>query len=303
MLSRKHEPKSWFAVDFDRKKPALPLHIQSRWGWPALTLSGCRGAIVGSLIARTLVSKIWSECGGWSALHRRHRTSDSAPIPHSSGTQRWGARSINAAIIMSLQGRWHRTRQKFGKVSLSAYPVIGLLPPEALVAFLDTDRRSQTGPLLLIEISYEQVTFNWKAGKSDADHGNPYELFTWKVDTFGKNSSQHRQSDRAGSVGEFSQEWFALWFGHASSPSKRWDSQRGKLLMKLVQVREGRAVDEIVAGIFTKMSSNGLDDWVHRSVPLLKRDVEGCDAYRQLIGSKRRRVAAFGRFSWSTVRK
>ena len=36
------------------------------------------------------------------------------------------------------------------------------------------------------------------------------------------------------------------------------DSQRGKVLMKLVQVREGRAVDEVVAGIFTKMSSDGL---------------------------------------------
>jgi len=62
----------------------------------------------------------------------------------------------------------------------------------------------------LIEIGCEQITFNRKAGKSDADYSNPYELFTWKVDTFGKNSSHHRQPDQAGSVGEFSQERFPL---------------------------------------------------------------------------------------------
>ena len=118
------------------------------------------GRIVGSLIARTLVSKSWSECGGWSALHRRHRTSDSAPIPHSSGTQRLGARSINAAIIMSLQGdgavrdkslEKHRFRLIQSLVSGRLKHSLHSWIPIGVV---------KTGPLLLIEISYEQVTFN-----------------------------------------------------------------------------------------------------------------------------------------------
>ncbi len=116
--------------------------------------------------------------------------------------------------------------------------------------------------LFLIEIGDQQVAFDGQTRKADADNGDTDELFAGKIDPFRKNAAHNGKPDRAGSISEFREEGFTLRLNHICPLREDRQTRGDKLLVKFIEIGEGWAVNEIVAGVLAKMAPNGLNDFV-----------------------------------------